>query len=125
MFEFRLPGSLAHSWTGDLLTIGRDASNTWVLVAPGVWARHAEIRRDQTGRLSLRPVGDSIVSVNGKPVREATLHWGDTVGLGSTVVRFHLSAPVQFGLKGWERSLWILLFLCVVGQILLVLALRP
>lgn len=124
MFEFRLAASLAHAWTGDRLTIGRDSTNGWVLVSPGVWAHHAEIRRDPTGRMTLKALGDAVVSVNGTPVREVILRWGDAVSLGSTVVRFHLSAPVQRGLRGWESTLWLVLAACAIAQVGLVLWLR-
>lgn len=124
MFEFRLPGGPAHAWSGEVLSIGRDPSNHWVLSSSGVWSRHAEVRRDPTGRLTLRPVGEAVVSVNGLPVREAVLRWGDTVAFGATVVRFHLASPVQRGLRGWERCLWMILLLSLLGQAWLVLALR-
>ena len=66
----------------------------------------------------------AVVAVNGIPVRESILCWGDAVSFGSTVVRFHLAAPVQRGLRGWERALWILLGLCAFAQVALVLRLR-
>ncbi|MFM8877660.1 MAG: FHA domain-containing protein [Verrucomicrobiota bacterium] len=123
MFEFRLPGSLAHAWTGNVLTVGRDPSNGWVLATPGVWAHHAKVHRGSDGRWTLHALGDAVVAVNGIPVRESILRWGDAVSFGSTVVRFHLAAPVQRGLRGWERALWILLGLCALAQVALVLRL--
>ena len=125
MFEFRLPGAPAHAWTGDGLTVGRDPSNAWVLTAPGVWAHHARVDRGPDGRCTLRALGDAVVAVNGVPVRESILHWGDAVSLGSVVVRFHLTAPVQRGLRGWERAGWILMALCAIAQVSLILRLRP
>lgn len=116
MFEFRTPGSPGHAWSGDVLTIGRDPSNGWVLASPGVWARHAEVQRGSDGRLTIRSLGDSVVAINGVPVREAVLRWGDAVSLGATIARFHLAAPTQRGLTGWERTLWITLGLCMVAQ---------
>ena len=87
MFEFRIPGSPGHAWDGDVLTIGRDSSNGWVLARPGVWARHAEIHRGIDGRLTIRSLGDAVVTLNGVPTRESILHWGDSVGFGATVGR--------------------------------------
>jgi hypothetical protein len=124
MFEFRIPGSPGHVWDGDVLTIGRDPSNGWVVACPGVWARHAEIHRGIDGRLTIRSLGDAVVTLNGVPIRESVLRWGDSVGFGATVGRFHLSAPVQRGLRGWERSLWTTLALCAVFQIALLLWLQ-
>ena len=124
MFEFRIPGSPGHAWDGDVLTIGRDSSNGWVLARHGVWARHAEIHRGTDGRLTIRSLGDAVVTLNGVPTRESILRWGDSVGFGATVGRFHLSAPVQRGLRGWERSLWTTLALCAVFQIALLLWLQ-
>jgi hypothetical protein len=57
-----------------------------------------------------------VVAINGVPVREAVLRWGDAVSLGATIARFNLAAPAQRGLTGWERTLWITLGLCVVAQ---------
>ena len=116
MFEFRLLGSSSHAWSGDVLTIGRDPTNGWVLVSPGVWGRHAEIQRGPDGRLTIRSLGDSVVAINGVAVRESILRWGDAVSLGATVARFHLAAPTQRGLSGWERTLWITLGFCTVAQ---------
>lgn len=119
MFELRIPGAAGHAWTGDVLTIGRDPSNGWVLSSPGVWGRHAEIRLGQDGRLTIRSVGDAVVSLNGVPIDESPLRWGDSVALGSTVARFHLAAPVQRGLQSWERTLWVVLGLCLASQAML------
>jgi hypothetical protein len=116
MFEFRLLGSPGHSWSSDVLTIGRDSSNGWVLASPGIWARHAEIQRGTDGRLTIRSLGDSVVAINGVPIRESTLRWGDAVSFGATLVRFHLAAPTQRGLYGWERTLWITLGFCLLAQ---------
>jgi pSer/pThr/pTyr-binding forkhead associated (FHA) protein len=116
MFEFRPSGSPAHAWSDAVLSIGRDPANGWVLASSGVWARHAEVQRGSDGRLTIRSLGDSVVAINGVPVREATLRWGDTVSLGATTARFHLAAPTQRGLSGWERTLWITLGLCLLAQ---------
>lgn len=124
MFEFRVPGSQGYAWSGELLTIGRDTANGWVLTASGVWARHAQVERGPDGRLTIRSLGDAVVTLNGVPTRESILRWGDSVGLGSVVGRFHLSAPVQRGLRSWEWSLWTLLALCAVFQVALLLWLQ-
>ena len=124
MYEFRTSGSPGHAWSGDVLTIGRDPSNGWVLASPGVWARHAEVQRGSDGRLTIRSLGDSVVAINGVPVREATLRWGDTVSLGATTARFYLAAPTQRGLSGWERTLWITLGLCLLAQARLLIELQ-
>lgn len=124
MFEFRIPGSPGHAWSGDVLTIGRDSSNGWVLASPGVWSRHAEVRRESDGRLTIRSLGDAVVSINGVPIQESPLRWGDAVSLGSTVARFHLAAPVQRGLQGWERTLWVILGLCLLAQATLLVGLQ-
>jgi hypothetical protein len=116
MFELRLLGSPGHSWSGDVLTIGRDLSNGWVLASSGVWPRHAEIQRGPDGRLTIRSLGDAVVAINGVPIRESILRWGDAVSLGATSARFHLAAPTQRGLSGWERTLWITLGLSWVAQ---------
>jgi len=116
MFEFRLLGSPGHSWSGDVLTIGRDPSNGWVLASPGVWARHAEIQRGPDGRLTIRSLGDAVVAINGVPICQSTLRWGDAVSLGATSAWFHLAAPTQRGLSGWERTLWITLGFCMLAQ---------
>jgi len=116
MFEFRLLGSPGHSWSGDVLTIGRDPSNGWVLASPGVWARHAEIQRGHDGRLTIRSLGDAVVAINGVPICQSTLRWGDAVSLGATSAWFHLAAPTQRGLSGWERTLWITLVFCMLAQ---------
>lgn len=124
MFELRPSGSPAHAWSDGVLTIGRDPANGWVLASSGVWARHAEVQRCADGRLTIRSLGDSVVAINGVPVREATLRWGDTVSLGATTAQFHLAAPTQRGLSAWERTLWITLVLCLLAQAGLLIALR-
>ncbi len=124
MFEFRVSGAPGHAWTGDVLTVGRDPSNGWVLASPGVWGRHAEIRRGTDGRLTIHSLGEAVISLNGVPVQEAPLRWGDAVSLGSTVARFHLASPVQRGLEGWERTLWVVLGLCLAAQAALLVGLQ-
>jgi len=124
MFEFRIPGSSGHAWSGDVLTIGRDPSNGWVLSSSGVWARHAEVQRGADGRLTIRSIGDAVVTLNGVPVRESSLHWGDAVSFGATVARFHLAAPNQRGLLSWERALWIILGLSLTAQAFLLVCLQ-
>jgi hypothetical protein len=69
-------------------------------------------------------LGDSVVAINGVPIREASLRWGDTVSLGATTARFHLAAPTQRGLSGWERTLWITLGLCLLAQAVLLIELQ-
>ncbi|MDH4373448.1 MAG: FHA domain-containing protein [Verrucomicrobiota bacterium] len=124
MFEFRVSGSSGHAWSGDVLTIGRDPSNGWVLSTSGVWARHAEVLRGADGRLTIRSLGDAVVALNGVPVRESPLRWGDSVSFGTTVARFHLAAPDQRGLFGWQRVLWITLGLCLLAQAFLLVWLQ-
>jgi hypothetical protein len=65
-----------------------------------------------------------VVALNGVPVRESPLRWGDSVSFGTTVARFHLAAPDQRGLFGWERVLWITLGLCIIAQAFLLVWLQ-
>jgi hypothetical protein len=66
----------------------------------------------------------AVVALNGVPIRESPLRWGDAISLGATVAQFYLAAPNQRGLLGWERALWITLGLCLIAQVFLVVWLQ-
>lgn len=89
--------------------IGRHSSAGLSMSEPGVWDRHAEIRRGEDGRLRIRAIGEGGVSIESIPVQEAVLKSGDRISLGSLVVEFRLATAVQRGLVCPERLVWTLL----------------
>lgn len=72
--------------------IGRAADCALVVDEEGVAPHHAEIIRDEEGRLQIRHVGTGFETrVNGKPVLQAALASGDEIRIGSC--RWVLQAP--------------------------------
>ena len=101
-------------------SIGRHPGAGLSLSDPGVWERHAEIRRAEDGRLHLAAVGEGSLSIDSKPVREAVLRSGDRIALGSVAVEFRLATARQRDLELPERMVWDLLVGAAVLQALLV-----
>jgi ABC-type multidrug transport system ATPase subunit/ABC-type multidrug transport system permease subunit len=69
-------------FTGDRLTLGRDASNDVVLDDPNVSRFHAEVVRDGE-QVALQDLGSrNGTRVDGEPVRRAVLAAGSEIGIG-------------------------------------------
>ena len=73
------------------VTIGRNADCTVTLTDPRTSRRHAEVRSIGDGFLIADLDSTNGTIVNGVAVREAVLHDGDEISLGTTRLRFEAS----------------------------------
>jgi len=77
----------AFDLTGEVITVGRDASSTIRLHDTEASRRHAELRRISGGDYRLLDVGSANgTQVNTRPVREVVLQSGDHVQIGQTIL---------------------------------------
>lgn len=97
--------------------IGRASTADFQLSAPGVWDQHAEIVRESSGKLLLRPVGEAILLVNGARCEERLLVPGDEVQLGAASLVVGLPPIEQRGLATSEIIAWVLLATVLAGEI--------
>ncbi len=100
--------------------IGRSASADLCLEDTGVWDEHLEIRLRADRSVEAVVKEPALAMVNGEPVKEAVLHNGDIIGLGSLQVRFGLSPSRQRSLSVREILTWIGLALLCAGQVVLI-----
>jgi hypothetical protein len=75
----------------DPTTLGRNSDCTVTLADPRASREHAEIRATADGFLVVDLGSMNGTMVNGVPVKEHTLHDGDQVAVGATVMRFEAS----------------------------------
>jgi predicted component of type VI protein secretion system len=97
--------------------IGRGDGTHLQLDAPGVWDQHARLDFKRNEGFCLTALGDALVTVNDKPVRDAVLRNGDHIGLGSARVQFWLAETRQRSLWWREAAAWSCVGLFTLGQI--------
>lgn len=77
------------------VTIGRRQTCEVVLEHPGVSARHCELARSPDGQWTITDLGSTNGTfVNGLPVREALLAFGDEISLGKQC-RYRFEQPYR------------------------------
>jgi Nif-specific regulatory protein len=73
------------------VSIGRQASNQLCIGDLSVSRRHSVIKPEKAGFQILDVGSNNGTYVNGKPVEQATLAHGDTIGIGDTIFEFLLT----------------------------------
>ena len=63
---------------------------------------------------------DALLSINGAPVKSATLRNGDVITIGALKIRFNFAPVRQASLVVREWGTWIALGLLCLGQVALV-----
>lgn len=86
--------------------LGRRADLEVRLPFPGVWELHAEIQTDSAGWYVIRPLGQSLVTVNQQPVQDHRLRNGDVLSIGAVKLQFGLRSSPQQPLRYWEVAVW-------------------
>ena len=100
--------------------VGRAAQAGLVLEDDGVWDRHLEIDLRSPDGALLKASPEALTIVNGESVREAVLHNGDILELGSVKLRFGLSPTRQRSLRLREALTWIALAALCLAQVALI-----
>jgi pSer/pThr/pTyr-binding forkhead associated (FHA) protein len=100
--------------------IGRDPQNDLPLDDDGVWDKHIvlEFQKKEGFRLAAAP--EAIAAVNSKPAGDALLRNGDVITLGSAKLQFWIAPARQHGLRLRENSVWALLFLVALAELVLI-----
>jgi pSer/pThr/pTyr-binding forkhead associated (FHA) protein len=100
--------------------IGRTQQNDLSLEDDGVWDEHIvlEFRRKEGFWLASAP--QAIAAVNSKPAGETLLRNGDIITLGSAKLQFWIAPARQRGLRLRENSVWALLLLVALGELVLI-----
>jgi hypothetical protein len=79
----------SYALTADILILGRDEGCDITIDDANVSRRHAQIKKDATGRWKLTDLGSTNgTRLNGNPVSSALLRDGDQVSLGMTILEF-------------------------------------
>lgn len=89
---------------------------------PGVWDLHAEIQTDAAGWFVIRPLGQSLVTINQLPIQDHRLRNGDVLGIGAVKLQFSLSNSPQRPLRCWEIAVWAMIFGVLMTAITVLLA---
>jgi len=100
--------------------VGRAVQAGLVLEDDGVWDRHLEIDLRSPDGALLKASPEALTIVNGESVREAVLHNGDILELGSVKLRFGLSPTRQRSLRLREALTWIALAALCLAQVALI-----
>ncbi len=79
-----------------ITNIGRDRSNHLVLADPHSSRKHARIKKNPDGTFEVHDQGTgNRTLINGQLNQDSTLHHGDEIQIGQTVMRFILGRPSQ------------------------------
>jgi hypothetical protein len=105
--------------------LGRAASADLRLEEDGVWERHAELALDATMRFVLSAQSEALVSVNGRPCRQAVLRNGDEMDLGALKLRFWIGPTRQRSLRWREWLTWTAFVLITTAQLFLIYRVAP
>jgi predicted component of type VI protein secretion system len=100
--------------------LGRAATADLQLEEPGVWDSHAELALDAAGAFVLRTQSEALLTVNGRPCREAVLRNGDEIDLGALKLRFWIGPTRQRSLRLREWLTWTAIVLITLAQLALV-----
>jgi hypothetical protein len=100
--------------------VGRAPDNDLCVEAAGIWDYHFMLELQRSEGLTLRTFDQALAAVNGQPQTSVRLRNGDVISFGSIKIQFWLSAPVQRGLRFREWSVWALIVLITIGQLLLI-----
>ncbi len=124
MIQLRvLSGKLAgtvHAARQFPFTLGRGTSTNLQLEEDGVWDQHARLNFDRSTGITLSACQEALISVNGKPCREAVLRNGDELALGALRLRFSLGPTRQRNSQVCEWLTWIALVAITAGQVVLI-----
>jgi pSer/pThr/pTyr-binding forkhead associated (FHA) protein len=101
------------------IRVGRADDSDLTLPEPGVWPRHFQIVWEPEG-LILVPDANALVSINDAPLRKAVLRNGDVITVGSSKIRFSLSAVRQNSTAVTEWFTWLAVGALCAFQIALV-----
>jgi hypothetical protein len=99
--------------------VGRASDNDLCLDAAGIWDYHFMLNFERNEGFTLRTFDQAYAAVNGECQASTRLRNGDIISFGSAKVQFWLAAPRQRGLRLREWSVWALIILITLGQILL------
>lgn len=102
------------------IRLGRRADVEISLAFPGVWDLHAEIQMDSAGWFVIRPLGQSLVTINQQPIQDHRLRSGDVLGIGAVKLQFSLRNSSQRPLRYWEILVWSMI-LGIMGTAIAVL----
>ena len=102
-------------------SIGNSSGSQLCIQGDGVWERHAVIELDPaTGKYCCSAVGAALLLVNGESTRRVDLRMGDLLQLGSCNIEVSLAPAHQYRLKSIEFSVWLLLALVMLSEIVLI-----
>jgi hypothetical protein len=94
--------------------VGRARDADFSLEDSGIFPLHLQIRREKCD-LVCEAEPDALLSINGKPTRQAVLRSGDVIGIGALNIIFSISPARQGSLRLREALVWIgLAALCLV-----------
>lgn len=105
--------------------LGRATSADLRLEEDGVWDRHAELALDAAAGFVLSAQSEALVSVNGRPCREAALKNGDELDLGALKLRFWIGPTRQRSLRFREWATWMAFLLITAAQLFLIYRVAP
>jgi predicted component of type VI protein secretion system len=103
--------------------IGRGADAQLKLDDPGVWDRHAEITYERREGFFVKAQASATLLVNHERVETGKLRNGDTLELGSVLVRFWLARSEQKTMRVREALTWTALIALFGAQVWLIYAL--
>jgi pSer/pThr/pTyr-binding forkhead associated (FHA) protein len=100
--------------------VGRASGNELQLADDGVWDQHLTLEFSPQSGFTLNTSTGALVTVNGEPVKDATLRNGDILTIGSAKIQLWLAAAAQGSLRLRESFVWALIALVTLGQFILV-----
>jgi pSer/pThr/pTyr-binding forkhead associated (FHA) protein len=100
--------------------VGRAPGNELQLMDDGVWDQHLTLAFQTQSGFQLTTAPQALITVNGEPVQNATLHNGDIISIGSVKLQFWLAAARQASLRAREGFVWVLLVLVTLCQFVLI-----
>ena len=99
-------------------SLGRSPRDSLILTEPGVWDHHCEIHLRSLTGFSLTVREEALATLNNQPVKQALLHNGDILQMGSARLQFWLAAPRirRLAFACQEAAIWLLVLLVTAFQ---------
>jgi pSer/pThr/pTyr-binding forkhead associated (FHA) protein len=97
--------------------IGRSSGADLQIEEPGVWDQHLQLDFNPAQGIVLSAQLNALASINGQAVRQAVLHNGDAIDIGSLRLQFWLSETHQSDLRLREAFTWVAITVISLGQV--------
>jgi pSer/pThr/pTyr-binding forkhead associated (FHA) protein len=100
--------------------IGRNRANDLQLEDPGIWDNHLTVELTPAGDFLASTPPQATATFNQQPSMTHRLRAGDSIEIGSARLRFWISPPQRTSLTFSEATVWVIILIIFIAQVLVI-----